>query len=52
MCGICGIVQVRGEPRPVVEPEVLDRMTDAMVHRGPNDRGTFSATASRSAPGA
>ena len=43
MCGICGIVQVRGEPRPVVSPEVLDRMTDAMVHRGPNDRGTFSA---------
>jgi asparagine synthase (glutamine-hydrolysing) len=22
-------------------PEVLDRMTDAMTHRGPNDRGTY-----------
>ena len=30
-------------PREVVTPEVLDRMTDAMTHRGPNDRGTYSA---------
>jgi asparagine synthase (glutamine-hydrolysing) len=42
MCGICGVVQLRGEPRPVVAPDVLDRMTDAMTHRGPNDRGTFA----------
>ena len=41
MCGICGIVQVRGEPRRVVAPEVLDRMTDSMTHRGPDDRGTY-----------
>jgi asparagine synthase (glutamine-hydrolysing) len=41
MCGICGVVQVRGEPHRVVTPEVLDRMTDAMTHRGPNDRGTY-----------
>jgi asparagine synthase (glutamine-hydrolysing) len=34
---------VRGEPRPVVAPEVLDRMTDVMTHRGPNDRGTYAA---------
>jgi asparagine synthase (glutamine-hydrolysing) len=40
MCGICGVVQVGGEPRLVVEPDVLDRMTDVMTHRGPNDRGT------------
>jgi asparagine synthase (glutamine-hydrolysing) len=26
----------------VVAPEVLDRMTDAMTHRGPNDRGTYA----------
>ena len=32
-----------GEPRPVVAPDVLDRMTDAMTHRGPNDRGTYLA---------
>jgi len=25
----------------VIERETLDRMTDAMTHRGPNDRGTF-----------
>ena len=47
MCGICGVVQVRGEPRPVVAPEVLDRMTDAMTHRGPNDRGTYRARRDR-----
>jgi asparagine synthase (glutamine-hydrolysing) len=43
MCGICGVVQVGGEPREVVEESVLDRMTDAMTHRGPNDRGTYRA---------
>ena len=42
MCGICGVVQISGEPRPVVTDEVLDRMTDCMTHRGPNDRGTYS----------
>ena len=43
MCGICGVVQIRGEPRAVVSPDVLDHMTDAMTHRGPNDRGTYLA---------
>ena len=43
MCGICGVVQLRGEPRPVIEPERLDWMTDSMTHRGPNDRGTYLA---------
>jgi asparagine synthase (glutamine-hydrolysing) len=43
MCGISGVIQIGGEPRAVVDPEVLDRMTDAMTHRGPNDRGTYSA---------
>jgi asparagine synthase (glutamine-hydrolysing) len=43
MCGICGVVQLRGEPRPVLAPDTLDRMTDAMTHRGPNDRGTYAA---------
>jgi asparagine synthase (glutamine-hydrolysing) len=44
MCGICGVVQVGGGPeREVVPADVLDRMTDAMTHRGPNDRGTYSA---------
>jgi asparagine synthase (glutamine-hydrolysing) len=44
MCGICGVVQVSGAPRDVVAPEVLDAMTDAMTHRGPDDRGTFLDT--------
>jgi asparagine synthase (glutamine-hydrolysing) len=37
------VVQVGGAPRRVVAPEVLDRMTDAMSHRGPDDRGTHQA---------
>jgi asparagine synthase (glutamine-hydrolysing) len=41
VCGICGVVQLRGEPRPVIASESLDRMTDSMTHRGPNDRGTY-----------
>jgi asparagine synthase (glutamine-hydrolysing) len=43
VCGICGVVQVGGPPRPVVDPIVLDRMTDMMTHRGPDDRGTYIA---------
>ena len=46
MCGICGVVQVEGELRTVVAPEVLDAMTDSMVHRGPNDRGTYQSRVS------
>ena len=34
-------MQLSGPPREVVAPHVLDRMTDAMTHRGPNDRGTI-----------
>ena len=43
MCGICGVIQIEGEPRTVVPPDVLDWMTDSMVHRGPNDRGTYQS---------
>jgi asparagine synthase (glutamine-hydrolysing) len=41
MCGVCGVIQVGGPARSVLPPGVLDAMTDAMTHRGPNDRGTF-----------
>ncbi len=41
MCGICGVIQLSGPPREVVEEHILDRMTDAMTHRGPSDRGTI-----------
>jgi asparagine synthase (glutamine-hydrolysing) len=40
MCGICGVIQVRGSGHPPVAPHVLDHMTDSMTHRGPDDRGT------------
>jgi asparagine synthase (glutamine-hydrolysing) len=40
MCGICGVVQVGRDPRQVLGLDALDRMTDAMTHRGPDERGT------------
>jgi asparagine synthase (glutamine-hydrolysing) len=43
MCGICGVIQIAGTPREVVPSDVLDRMTDVMTHRGPNDRGCYVA---------
>src|SRR5947208_3082156 len=43
MCGICGVIQVTGAPHPVIARDALDRMTDVMRHRGPNDRGTYLA---------
>ena len=44
VCGICGVIQLGGAARQVVEEEVLDRMTDLMTHRGPDDRGTYRAS--------
>jgi asparagine synthase (glutamine-hydrolysing) len=43
MCGICGVIQVGGAPRTVLDPERLVAMTDSMTHRGPNDRGIYEA---------
>jgi asparagine synthase (glutamine-hydrolysing) len=43
MCGICGVVQLGGAPRAVVEGPVLERMTDLLRHRGPDDSGYYSA---------
>ena len=43
MCGICGVVQIVGDPRPVLESQRLLYMTDVMIHRGPNERGTYLA---------
>jgi asparagine synthase (glutamine-hydrolysing) len=37
------VVQIGGEPRKLLAPGVLDRMTDVMSHRGPSDRGTYVA---------
>jgi asparagine synthase (glutamine-hydrolysing) len=44
MCGICGVVQIGGDWREVASPAQLDAMTDAMTHRGPNDRGTYATS--------
>ena len=50
MCGVCGVIQVAGEARLPVEQETLDRMTDAMTHRGPErSRHAISSPGSRSA---
>ncbi len=38
MCGIAGMVSLNGAP---VDQGVLDRLTDALEHRGPDGRGTF-----------
>jgi asparagine synthase (glutamine-hydrolysing) len=41
MCGICGVVH-RDPTRPV-DPAMLVRMRDTMVHRGPDDAGIYTA---------
>lgn len=38
MCGIAGIVHT--DPRKPVDPGLLDRMRDALTHRGPDDYGS------------
>ena len=38
MCGICGILNLDGSP---VDGEVLERMTGALNHRGPDGGGIF-----------
>src|SRR5919198_1762703 len=39
MCGICGIVAA--DPRAVVEPDTVRRMTEVVRHRGPDDAGDY-----------
>ncbi len=43
MCGICGVIQLSGSARHVLSEDGLERMTNALVHRGPNDSGTHIA---------
>src|SRR5215471_12480701 len=38
MCGIAGVFDPGGDP---ADPCVLDRMIDAVRHRGPDGRGTY-----------
>jgi asparagine synthase (glutamine-hydrolysing) len=39
MCGICGMLDLRGSATP--DREVLRAMNDALVHRGPDSAGEF-----------
>ena len=39
MCGICGIVL--SDPNARVNPRVIERMSDAIAHRGPDDDGRY-----------
>jgi asparagine synthase (glutamine-hydrolysing) len=40
MCGICGIISIKEPGRPV-DIQVLNEMTDVMMHRGPDGRGIW-----------
>ena len=37
MCGICGVLRRGGD----ADPSALEAMNAALVHRGPDDQGTF-----------
>ncbi|HEY3727762.1 MAG TPA: asparagine synthase (glutamine-hydrolyzing) [Solirubrobacteraceae bacterium] len=39
MCGVCGITHA--DPAKPVDPRLIRTMTDAIVHRGPDDDGYF-----------
>lgn len=45
MCGICGVLRIHPDAEKIEQSQLerqLDRMTDSLAHRGPNDRGTWS----------
>src|SRR5438128_7193853 len=39
MCGVCGKATWGGEP---IDEAVVERMTETLVHRGPDDKGLYS----------
>src|SRR5437867_5913068 len=39
MCGICGIVNFNIDD--AVDPRLIERMTNTLTHRGPDDEGYF-----------
>ena len=41
MCGIAGFMGFAQGGRELPSPEVLDKMTDTLTHRGPDSRGTW-----------
>jgi len=46
MCGISGIINKNGFS---VEPDIIKRMNDLIVHRGPDDQGYYFGKSSLSA---
>lgn len=48
MCGITGAVWTAESS--AIEPDVLDRMTDVLAHRGPDGRGVFTSEVRRLPP--
>ena len=40
MCGICGILNLDGQPISDSDRQLIGRMTAALAHRGPDDSGT------------
>ena len=45
MCGICGVVSIEGPLPPGTRP-LVQRMNDAISHRGPDGEGIYEAPAS------
>lgn len=41
MCGICGILNLDGQPISDSDRQLIGRMTSALAHRGPDDSGTY-----------
>ncbi len=41
MCGICGVLRLDPNAEKT-EQSLIDRMTDSLAHRGPDDRGTWA----------
>ena len=41
MCGLVGFLALASRESPLPSAEVLDRMTDTLVHRGPDSRGAW-----------
>lgn len=39
MCGICGIFELN--PQAAADPDLLDRMNETLIHRGPDDLGSY-----------
>src|SRR5437867_10314137 len=44
MCGICGIAQLNGAP---VDTRLVEKMTQTMRHRGPDDQGVWRSADGR-----